>query len=68
MPGGRGGGRGYIPHAPPPPGYECRRCGKSGHYIQNCPTNNDLNFEKNKVVESAPLQKVSFCTVVRIFF
>lgn len=57
---GRGPGRsGFAPQAPPRPGYECRRCGKSGHYIYNCPTNSDPNFDKGKGAGSAPLEKVS---------
>ena len=25
----------------------CRRCGKPGHFINNCPTQNDPNFDKS---------------------
>ncbi|XP_064886714.1 E3 ubiquitin-protein ligase RBBP6-like isoform X1 [Columba livia] len=30
---------------PPPPSYTCFRCGQPGHYIRNCPTNTDKNFQ-----------------------
>lgn len=30
----------------PPPNYVCHRCGRPGHYIQHCPTNNDPRFNK----------------------
>ncbi|CAN0082763.1 unnamed protein product [Bubo scandiacus] len=33
------------PLGPPPPSYTCFRCGKPGHYIKNCPTNGDSNFQ-----------------------
>jgi len=33
-----------IPNKPPPSNYLCHRCGKPGHYIQNCPTNGDPRF------------------------
>ncbi|XWS10790.1 hypothetical protein CRYUN_Cryun38cG0027800 [Craigia yunnanensis] len=29
----------------PSQGYVCRRCKVAGHYIQNCPTNGDPNFD-----------------------
>ncbi len=29
----------------PPVGYVCYRCGETGHYIKECPTNDDPNFE-----------------------
>ncbi|TIA69484.1 hypothetical protein E3P77_03544 [Wallemia ichthyophaga] len=30
---------------PTPPGYVCYRCGEKGHWIQDCPTNGDPNYE-----------------------
>ncbi|KAI9848411.1 MAG: hypothetical protein M1837_000206 [Sclerophora amabilis] len=34
-----------VPSHPPPNGYICYRCGEKGHWIQECPTNNDPNFD-----------------------
>ena len=42
---GKGRGRGELP----PPGYVCHRCGQSGHYIMNCPTNGDPEYDVKKV-------------------
>jgi len=42
---GKGRGRGELP----PPGYVCHRCGQSGHYIMNCPTNGDPEFDVKRV-------------------
>jgi len=46
-------GRGGKPFTPPhqqaekplPPSYVCYRCGQKGHWIQDCPTNNDREFD-----------------------
>lgn len=27
-------------------GYVCRRCGKAGHFLPNCPTNGDPSYDK----------------------
>jgi hypothetical protein len=40
-----------VPGGPvgiPPPGYECKRCGKPGHYIKYCPTNGDPTFDRDR--------------------
>ena len=45
-PGGRGG---FAPppveRPPPPPGYICYRCGQKGHWIQECPTNDNQEYD-----------------------
>ncbi|EFJ37660.1 hypothetical protein SELMODRAFT_74793 [Selaginella moellendorffii] len=33
----------------PPAGYVCHRCGQPGHFIQQCPTNGDPNYDIKKV-------------------
>ncbi|GAA0170978.1 ubiquitin-protein ligase [Lithospermum erythrorhizon] len=53
--GGFGHGRGFgrkinnrnfgFEQKNPPPGYVCHRCNTPGHFIQNCPTNGDRNFD-----------------------
>jgi protein MPE1 len=34
-----------TPDRPPPIGYICFRCGTKGHWIHDCPTNNDRDFD-----------------------
>ncbi|KAI0741590.1 DWNN domain-containing protein [Daedaleopsis nitida] len=45
----RGGKPFHPPHHTPdrqlPPSYVCYRCGQKGHWIQECPTNNDREFD-----------------------
>lgn len=36
---------GIPPDRPPPIGYICFRCGTKGHWIHDCPTNNDRDFD-----------------------
>ena len=37
-----------VPEGEPPRGYVCYRCGKKGHFIQACPTNDDPDYEGQK--------------------
>ncbi|POY70066.1 hypothetical protein BMF94_6928 [Rhodotorula taiwanensis] len=34
-----------MAHREPPSGYICYRCGQKGHWIQECPTNNDPAYD-----------------------
>ncbi|RLV93247.1 Protein MPE1 [Spathaspora sp. JA1] len=49
--------------APPPPGYICYRCGKKDHWIKNCPTNNDPNFEGKKIMRTTGIPKSYLKTI-----
>jgi protein MPE1 len=40
-----------VPDHEPPPKYVCHRCGKPGHWIQMCPTNNDPTFESKPKIK-----------------
>ena len=41
----------------PPPSYTCFRCGTPGHFIQNCPTNGNLEFDTHKVKKKTGIPK-----------
>ncbi|KAL6248017.1 Protein mpe1 [Rhinocladiella similis] len=50
MPGKPFAKKANIPDGEPPHGYICYRCGKKGHWIQACPTNDDVNYDnKNRI-------------------
>jgi hypothetical protein len=59
--GGRfGGGRKRFHSETPPANYVCHRCGVGGHWIYNCPTNGNAEFDV-KVVKAPvgiPLEKL----------
>jgi protein MPE1 len=40
-----------VPDHEPPAGYLCYRCGKKGHWIQVCPTNDDPNYDNKPRVK-----------------
>lgn len=47
----------------PPRGYRCVRCGVEGHYIQNCPTNGNPEFDrKRKYMKGVPLDRIDSST------
>lgn len=46
--GGQGGQMGYQQNKVPAEGYVCNRCGIAGHYIADCPKNNDKNYDPSK--------------------
>ncbi|CDK25546.1 unnamed protein product [Kuraishia capsulata CBS 1993] len=47
----------------PPPGYICYRCGSKTHFIKNCPTNNDPNWETKRVKRTTGIPKSYLKTV-----
>ncbi|KAI3402620.2 MPE1 [Candida oxycetoniae] len=49
----------------PPPGYICYRCGKKDHWIKNCPTNNDPNFEGKKIMRTTGIPKSYLKTLTK---
>ncbi|KAK9240449.1 DWNN domain-containing protein [Lipomyces kononenkoae] len=55
--------RAPAPDHPPPPGYVCYRCGQKGHWIQNCPTNSDPNWEHRRMKRTTGIPKSFLKTV-----
>ncbi|KAG9095896.1 hypothetical protein FS749_009533, partial [Ceratobasidium sp. UAMH 11750] len=50
---GEAGGAGFQRQEsrPVPPGYICYRCGKKGHWIHDCPTNDDRDWDNRPRVK-----------------
>lgn len=51
------GGPASHDEGPPPPGYMCYRCGGKDHWIKNCPTNSDPNFEGKRIRRTTGIPK-----------
>lgn len=54
---------GNNPDDVPPPGYMCYRCGSKDHWIKNCPTNNDPNWEGKRIKRTTGIPKTYLKTV-----
>lgn len=66
--GGGGGSRGFDysmpPDKEPPVGYICYRCGQKGHWIQDCPTNDDpANQDRKRFVRVTGIPRSFLKTV-----
>ncbi|KAI9313480.1 DWNN domain-containing protein [Dichotomocladium elegans] len=48
----------------PPPTYVCYRCGQKGHYINQCPTNGDKEFDKHPRIKRTTGIPRSFLKVI----
>lgn len=46
-----------TPDYPPPNGYCCHRCGVKGHWIQECPTNDDPDHVKPKIKKTTGIPR-----------
>jgi len=51
---------------PLPPGYICHRCSKKGHWIQDCPTNDDREFDNRPRIKRTTGIPRSFLKAVDI--
>lgn len=54
-----------VPEKPLPPHYICHRCGQRGHWIQNCPSLTDPNWEIKKVRRTTGIPRSMLRTVDR---
>lgn len=53
------------PEDAPPPGYMCYRCGGRDHWIKNCPTNTDPNFEGKKLRKTTGIPRSYLKTITK---
>lgn len=53
------------PEDAPPPGYMCYRCGGRDHWIKNCPTNTDPNFEGKKLKRTTGIPRSYLKTITK---
>lgn len=51
------------PEDVPPPGYMCYRCGSKDHWIKNCPTNDDPNWEGKRIKRTTGIPKTYLKTI-----
>jgi protein MPE1 len=49
----------------PPPGYMCYRCGGKDHWIRNCPTNTDPNYEGKKIKRTTGIPRLYLKTILK---
>lgn len=49
----------------PPPGYMCYRCGGRDHWIKNCPTANDPNYEGRKLRKTTGIPRSYLKTITK---
>ncbi|KAJ1529998.1 E3 ubiquitin-protein ligase rbbp6 [Nowakowskiella sp. JEL0078] len=47
----------------PPPNYVCYRCGLKGHYISNCPTIGDTDYQPKRLKRTTGIPKIFLKTV-----
>ncbi|KAI8982629.1 DWNN domain-containing protein [Pilobolus umbonatus] len=55
---------GQIAQRVPPPTYVCYRCGQKGHYINQCPTNGDKDYDKHPRIKRTTGIPRSFLKVI----